>query len=261
MSVVDASFDYPLQLEEGATASLAGGIFQSGYQCGMLWGAALAAGAQAYRLCGSGPQAETAAVAASQRLVESFRDRNKYINCEDITEVDWKPAAQQDLMTQVFKFFIKGGPIGCLRMAAGYAPHVYDIIDNALSGEHIEAPAHPVSCTAMLAEKMGLSEKHRVMAAGLAGGIGLSGEACGVLGAAVWIMGMKSSAEGGAKFEFQDPRGDESIERFLRSSDYEFDCSEIVGRKFADINDHAAYLRDGGCSGIMEDMAAQLSAG
>ena len=103
-------------------------------------------------------------------------------------------------MKPVFKFFIKGGPIGCLRMAAGYAPHVYDIIDNALSGEHIEAPAHPVSCAAMLAEKMGLSEKHRVMAAALAGGIGLSGEACGVLGAAVWIMGMKSSAEGGAKF-------------------------------------------------------------
>ena len=29
---------------------LAGGFMGYGYQCGMLWGAALAAGAQAYRL-------------------------------------------------------------------------------------------------------------------------------------------------------------------------------------------------------------------
>jgi hypothetical protein len=50
----------------------AGGIAQYGYQCGMLWGATLAAGAQAYRLYGAGPQAETQAIIAAQRLVESF---------------------------------------------------------------------------------------------------------------------------------------------------------------------------------------------
>ncbi len=36
---------------------LAGGIVGNGYQCGMIWGAALAAGAQAYRLLGTGPVA------------------------------------------------------------------------------------------------------------------------------------------------------------------------------------------------------------
>ena len=51
----------------------AGGIMQHGYQCGMIWGAALAAGAQAYRLFGPGPQAEAMAVIAAQWLVESFR--------------------------------------------------------------------------------------------------------------------------------------------------------------------------------------------
>ena len=67
---------------------LAGGIMQHGYQCGMIWGATLAAGAQAYRLFGPGPQAETAAIIAAQRLVESFRTRNKHINCLEITEID-----------------------------------------------------------------------------------------------------------------------------------------------------------------------------
>ena len=47
MSVVDGSFDYPLALEEHATLPLAGGIEQMGFQCGQLWGAALAAGAGA----------------------------------------------------------------------------------------------------------------------------------------------------------------------------------------------------------------------
>ncbi len=60
--------------------SLAGGIMGNGYQCGMLWGAALAAGAQAYRLFGPGPQAKVAAMRASQRLVEAFRVRAKEIN-------------------------------------------------------------------------------------------------------------------------------------------------------------------------------------
>jgi hypothetical protein len=256
MSVVDASYDNPMILEEGATAPLAGGILQYGYQCGMLWGAALAAGARAYELCGPGPQAETSALAASQRLVESFRAHNKYINCEEITEVDWKPSSQRDMMAQVFKFFLKGGPIGCFRMAASYAPQAFNTIDATFSGEKIQAPAPPVSCTAALAQKMCLSDMHTVMTAGFAGGIGLSGGACGLLGTAVWVMGMKRVKEGGSKMEFKDPRDEALVEKFLESTDYEFECSEIVGRKFEDIGDHAAYLRAGGCSSVIEAMAA-----
>ena len=41
---------------------LAGGILGSGYQCGMLWGGALAAGAQAYRCYGAGARAEVEAL-------------------------------------------------------------------------------------------------------------------------------------------------------------------------------------------------------
>jgi len=87
MGVVDRSFDHPLKVEERASMPLAGGINQLGYQCGMLWGAALAAGAQAYRLFGSGPQAETAAIIAAQRLVESFRAQNKHIDCLEISGI------------------------------------------------------------------------------------------------------------------------------------------------------------------------------
>src|SRR5512136_1228683 len=146
MSVVDDSFNQPLKLEEHAAMPMAGGLIQ-GYQCGMLWGAALAAGAQAYRLWGPGPQAETGAVIASHKAVEAFRARTGEINC-----------------------------------------------------------------AAMLAQKMGASELHTVMAAGLAGGIGLSGGACGALGAAIWLIGLKRVQGGTGKVEYNSPEASEAID-------------------------------------------------
>ncbi|MBK5100468.1 MAG: C-GCAxxG-C-C family protein [Desulfobacteraceae bacterium] len=254
MSVVDCSFDHPLKLEEEATIPFAGGIANLGYQCGMLWGAALAAGAQAYRLLGPGPQAETEAIIAAQRLVETFRARNNNeINCLEITDINLQGKNQA---LPILKFIIKGGPIGCFRMAAGYAPEAFSEINIALSEKHIAPLSLPVSCTAMLAQKMGASEMQTVMAAGFAGGIGLSGGACGALGAAIWITGLNRPDEP-VGFNVTDSWAGDTIDRFLESADYEFECSEIVGRKFENIGDHAGYLRDGGCSEIVEVLATK----
>ena len=254
MSVVDRSFDHPLKLEEEATIPLAGGIMQYGYQCGMLWGVALAAGAQAYRLLGPGPKAETAAIIATQRLVESFRARNNNnINCLEITGTKL-----QDKKQALKYFLFKGGFIGCVRMAVRYAPEAFSAINTALSEVHIEAPSPPVSCAAMLAQKMGVSDMHTVMAAGFAGGIGLSGGACGALGAAIWIIGMNSSKEGVGGKVINSRIGD-TMDRFIKSksADFKFECSEIVGRRFENVGDHAGYLHDGGCSDIIEVLAAK----
>ena len=257
MAIVDRSFDHPMKVEEKATMPLAGGIMQYGYQCGMIWGGAIGAGAQAYRLYGTGPKAETAAIIAAQRVLESFRDLTGEINCLEITEMDWKPSSKSKAMLQIIKFFIKGGPIGCFRMTAGYAPIAFSEINNSFSENNIEAPSPPVSCAAMLAEKMGASEMHTVMASGLAGGIGLSGGACGALGAAIWIKAMNSINEGGGKISYKDPEVLAAIDKFLKSTDYEFECSKIAGKKFENIEDHAAYLRDGGCSELLDVLAAK----
>ena len=231
----------------------AGGILQHGYQCGQIWGATLAAGAQAYRLYGPGQQAETKAIIAAHRLVESFRAHNSHINCLEITNIDKSSSTMQ----MIIFFLIKGGSIGCMRMAAKYALVAFNEINSALSETHIEAPSPPVSCAAVLAQKMGVSEKHAVMAAGFAGGIGLCGGACGALGAAIWIIGMNSSKEGSGKTGYKDPRVLDMIDRFIKHTDFEFECSKIAGRKFENIDDHAAYLRSGGCSKIIEVLAAK----
>lgn len=232
---------------------LAGGIMQHGYQCGMIWGAVLSAGAQAYRILGPGPQAETAAINAAQRLVESFRADNNHINCLEITNID----KSSSTMKMIMYFIVKGGTIGCMHRAAKYAKAAFNEINIALSEKHIEAPSPPVSCTAMLAQKMGVSDMHTVMAAGFAGGIGLSGGACGALGAAIWIIGISSLKEGPGKIKFKSPGAIAAIDRFMKCTDFKFECSEIVGQRFENIDDHAGYLRDGGCSKIIEVLAAE----
>ena len=252
MTVVDGSFDHPLALEEHATLPLAGGVEQMGFQCGQVWGAALAAGARAYQLFGPGPEAESAAIIAAQRLAESFRTRYKSINCLDVIDLDWKNAQAK----QVLKFLLRGGPVRCFSSTAGYARAAFSEINATFAGNQLAAPAAPVSCAALLAQKMGASDLHAVMAAGLAGGIGLSGGACGALGAAIWLVELKRVEDGTGKVEFNSPEATEAIDRFLQSSDGEFECAIIAGRKFENVTDHAAYLRAGGCARIIETLAA-----
>jgi hypothetical protein len=252
--VLDRAFEHPLEPEEKAAMPFAGGLMQYGYQCGMIWGAVLSAGAEAYRRHGPGPKAEAAAIHAAQRLVESFRTRHGEMNCLGITDID-RSASTWKMVNQ---FLIKGGTIGCLRMAGWYAPLAFDEIHSALSEEAIEVSSPPVSCAAMLARDVGESDLHTVMASGLAGGIGLCGGACGALGAAIWILGMKIGREAAKRIGFRDPRTEELVDRFLQQSNYEFECPAIVGREFEDVADHADYLRKGGCSELIQVLAGAV---
>lgn len=256
-NVLDRAYDHPLPLEEHAAMPLAGGLTQRGYQCGQIWGAALAAGAQAYRLLGPGPQAETAAILAAQRLVDSFRARYNNVDCSKITGLDWRNITR----TQLLKYFITGKIIRCFSISGRYGPVAFSEINTALSAlsdGHIAAPSPPVSCAALLAQKMGASDMHTVMAAGLAGGIGLSGGGCGALGAAIWLIAMNMGKEGLEKITLDCPAAIDAVNRFMESTDSEFECSKIVGRRFEDVGDHASYLRGGGCSKIIEVLATTI---
>jgi len=224
---------------------------QHGYQCGMIWGAVLAAGGQAYRLFGPGAKAEVAAVLAARKLIDSFDAQNDHINCLEITEIDKTSTA----LEMIVYFLIKGGTVGCAKRAAKYAPVALEQINTVFSQELAEIPETPVSCTALLAQKMGVSEKQVTMAAGLAGGIGLCGGACGALGAAIWMKTLKNSKDGKVKVSYKNPRTQELIDSFLEQTSYEFECSKIVGREFQDVQDHAAYIHNGGCSEIIELLA------
>lgn len=244
-----------MRLEEHAASPLAGGISQHGYQCGLVWGAALAAGAHAYRLYGPGPEAESAAVHASQEVVDAFRDRTGYVDCFDVTSNDWKNSTTSAML----KFFLKGGPVKCFTLTSGFSRQALDAIEDAMSDEPADVPEAPVSCAAEMARKLGASDLQATMAAGFAGGIGLCGGACGALGAAVWMFGVNSGAEDLA-YGMSDPRVEAIVERYLESADYTFECAEVTGRRFESVADHAAYLREGGCANIIEALAEQAPA-
>lgn len=244
---MNRAFGCPSKPEERGAAPLAGGIVRNGHQCGLVWGSALAAGAESFRRFGAGERAEAASVLAARRIVESFRARNGAVDCFDLTDTDFGSKAQ------IWKYLLSGKPIGCFRMAARYAPVAFAETCAALADEPADVPAAPVSCSALVARRLGASDLHAVMAAGLAGGIGLGGGACGALGAAVWLDAMGGGGDHGAL----EARGTRVVERFLEASGHVFECSEIVGRRFADVADHAAHLRGGGCAGILEALSAE----
>jgi len=250
MAIIDRAHGHPLEAEELATSPLAGGIVQQGFQCGMVWGTVLAAGAQAYRLYGATPRAEAAAMRAAQRLIALFRESEGEFNCLELTEID------MTRKSQVAKYFFKGGPISCTRRAVRIAPRALEVIDQALVETGIDEPAGPASCAAELARRMGASEMHAVMAAGLAGGIGMSGGACGALGAAIWITGMQNPEEK-IGFSVEGTAVGDTIERFLEATGHTYECSEIVGREFAGAADHARHVCGGGCSRILAALAGK----
>ena len=252
LRVLNEAYDERKQLEEKGSAPLAGGIMQYGYQCGMIWGAVLAAGARAYDLFGPGPEAETRAVMAAQKLVDEFQSCTGEINCLEITDLDSSSSA----LKMLYVFLIKGKTFSCFGLSGEYAPKAFNVINNVFSEKDIQIPSAPISCTAELARKMGASEKHVVMAAGLAGGIGLCGGGCGTLGTAIWLMTMNKGLD--TKMEFKDPKAMELIENaFLPNTDYEFECSDIVDRKFENIDDHAKFIQDGGCSKLIDALAGE----
>lgn len=243
--MVDRAYGVERGPEERAAAPLAGGIARNGFQCGMVWGSTLAAGAEAHRRFGPGPRAEAAAVAAAGRVVASFRAQNGAVDCADLTGTDFTSKAQ------TWRYLLSGKAVGCFRMAARYAPVAKAEIDAALQQGSADVAALPVSCASLAARRLGAGEEQATLVAGFAGGIGLSGGACGALGAAVWLGGIGAGRDMAA----QEREAAPAIARFLTATGGCFGCAAIAGRRFEGPADHAAFLRDGGCARVIEALA------
>lgn len=254
-NVLNRSHGEPMAVEERASDPLAGGIMMHGYQCGQLWGAALAAGAEAHRRFGAGALSETKAILATREATTAFTAQNGHTDCYEITGL----ARGTSKLRLLSKLVLKGGPVHCFAMAARYAPAALAAIDRALSEPQEPGcpAAGPVSCASMAARRMGAGDRDAVTVAGLAGGIGLSGGGCGALGAAIWLSGLVCLRRGVPKIGFRDPAAEALVERFLSRTKYEFECSAIVGRRFESVADHAEHVRGGGCSAILDALGAR----
>jgi hypothetical protein len=249
MYILNREFGNPMETEERAADPLAGGIMQQGYQCGMLWGSALAVGAESFRWCGNCDQGIGLAITATQTIMASFLKRAKNTDCFDITKADFTKKYG------IAKYLIFGKALTCIKLADKWAPEAIRTAVEALSYKQAGLPQQPVSCASEVVKKMGGSEKEMVMVAGFAGGLGLSGNACGALSASIWMKTLKWCRENPGKALYPNPKAKETLEEFLAAVDYEFLCHKISGQRFQSTEDHTQFIKSGGCDKLIDLLA------
>ena len=253
--LLNREYGFPRENEERAADPLAGGILQQGYQCGMLWGASLAVGAESFRRCGDRDRGAALAIKATQHIMESFMKRAKSADCSDITNCDFSSKLS---MT---KYFFSGKFLSCFKLADKWAPDAIESASEGLSLEQSGLSLQPMSCSSEVVRRMGGHDEEMVMVSGFAGGLGLSGNGCGALSAAIWMNTLARVRGQNYKMSFSDPRTEKILLAFYEATGYEMECSKICGRRFETMNDHTEFIKNGGCDKLIQVLADTKSLG
>jgi hypothetical protein len=248
-TTLNKSFGNPMKTEEWATAPLCGGIMTEGHQCGMLWGAVLAAGVEAGKKGASESESLLMAIQAAKQLNSSFIKRAKYVNCREITRCN------QRSVLGMIKYFITGKPLNCAKLTGRWAPEAIEAANAGLVKNGMDSNENIVSCASLVAKKMGASEKEAIMVAGFAGGIGLSGNTCGALGAAVYLKALDWQRKKPGDTTFKIPESKKTLDAFLKATGGETRCSSLCGRVFESAQAHTDYINNGGCEKIISVLA------
>ena len=107
---------------------------------------------------------------------------------------------------------------------------------------------------------MGGSEEDMAMVAGFAGGLGLSGNGCGALAAAVWMNALIHNRENPGNPAPYDPDSNDTLKVFYEETDYEMMCDKLCGQKFNTLDEHTAFLKNGGCKKLISVLAESAKA-
>jgi len=249
--LLDREFGHLMENEERASDPLAGGLMQTGHQCGQLWGATLAAGAEAFRRHPDRERAMGAAMTATRHLVDSFERRAKSVNCRDIIGCDF--SGRFDL----WKALLLGRFVRCFMLAGRWAPEAIAAADEGLARDAGAPPRQPLSCASAVVKKMGAGAEEMVMVAGFAGGIGLSGNACGAFGAAIWMKTLAWCREHPGKTPpyFKNQATKNMLRAFKAATGSEMLCHRITGRRFKSVGEHAEFVKSGGCGELIDLLA------
>jgi hypothetical protein len=102
---------------------------------------------------------------------------------------------------------------------------------------------------------MGGTNEEIVMAAGFAGGLGLSGSGCGALAAAVWKTILELVKKDQWKYTLNDPVTEKIINTFYEATDYKIECAEICSKTFGSVNEHSEFIKNGGCENLIDKLS------
>ena len=267
-TILNRGHELTLEAEEQAAHPLHGGVLRQGHACGMLWGSALAAGVRAQRLQADAASAGAAAVFAAGRLLEDFQTQAGAVNCREIID------RGLDTMAGRVSYVTSGKHLECRKLAVAFAPRAHAAMDQALmkfQPESLQQP--PRTCTQELWRQVWgeAGDREGVMVAGLAGGLGLSGNVCGVLAAGIWALGLHlyrdrlaprhsfwkvltqeigigdrlAQAASALRRAFLDRHGSDL-------------CRAIMAGRFADQDDHSRFVAEGGCREVIAALAEDL---
>ena len=242
---------------ERATDVQAGGLLRTGNQCGMLWGASLAVGTESYKRNGNSGKAIAASITTTQRLMESFTKVTKTVNCSEITGLDLMN--KSDLRKLIIKTILGGFVFSrCFNIAAKWAPDAIKTAVDGLSNGHDNSSQNAVSCASEMIKRLGGSEEEAVMVSGFAGGLGLSGNACGALSAFMWMKLLTWLREHpGETPNYKDNTSAmNTLKVFFAATDSEIQCHKITGRHFNSIEEHTEFVNNGGCAKVMDALSA-----
>ena len=241
---------YPMEDEEHAIDPLAGGIAQQGFQCGMLWGAAMGAGAEAFRRFESTDKAMEQTIVATQVIMRSFEKTAKSIECADIASCDWQNKIS------FAKYMLSGKFLYCFKLAGKWAPDAIDAANGGLSLALKSNTSTTLSCASEVIKKMGGNEQQQILVSGFAGGLGLSGNGCGALSAAIWMKTLARVKQGEYKYTTSDKELEKVLDTFYKETDYEMECHKICGKKFDSVEEHSEFVKNGGCDKLINVLVA-----
>jgi hypothetical protein len=254
--LLNREFDYLKETEGRAADPLAGGLMNTGHQCGMLWGSALAVGAESFRRHNDHDQAIATAISATQLLMGSFLKRTKTVNCRDITGCDLtSKSGMTKLMLKTLLYGFIYSP--CFNLAEKWAPEAIQSATEGLSYQQMDLPQMSISCASEVAKKMRASDEEMVMVAGFAEGLGLCGNACGALSAAIWMNTLAWCRKHPGKTPpyFNNLNIKNILKAFCSATDSNFLCHKITGQCFKTIDDHSEFIRSGGCDKLINVLA------
>lgn len=246
--IMNNEFGNSSPAEERASDPLAGGIMQHGNQCGMIWGACMAAGLESWKRCNNPDEAIALSLYVSRKLMASFLARTAHVNCSEITKTDFQNKKSS------LKYMLSGQFLKCIKLADRWAPEAIDATRKAFNKAPDFKGTKVMSCAVEAVRLMGASEKEASIVSGFAGGLALSGNACGALAATIFMDTLKASHKNTDKYALKNPEAQQRLNRFLNFTKGLYCCRDITGKRFDTQEIHTEFLRYGGCDMLMKEI-------
>jgi hypothetical protein len=176
------------------------------------------------------------------------------------------------------RYMLKGNIARCRNQVAHWTPRFHEVIDSASSAEtggESSGDRGNCACAAMKAVGRAIGfdvEPYAAVPAGLAGGLGLSGNACGALAAAIFTVCLKyfvnrdkprhsmlrSLMQGfGRGVSWMD--SSQYINEGFKLRFGSKSCADIAHRKFGSAEELAEFVNSGGCREVI-DAVEELAA-